>query len=148
VAEVFSDPPINLLHCRVDQAGIKLGQGVNIPLSDHLTSLTPGSYIFGIRSNHLYLTPGNRTAVELESVIDLAEINGSETFIHVNYAGSRLVVQEVGIISTKIDSIVTVYINPADFYVFSEAGDLLLSPGNTLSEKRTIGEMNGRNNTG
>ena len=128
VAEVFSDPPINLISCQVQGSLFHLGQDVTLPLAGHIKSLASGNYIVGVRSNHLYLTPQNKSDLAIEAVIDLAEINGSETFLHVNYAGTKLVIQEVGVYSQKIGSKIRFYIDPANFFVFSQAGELLLSP--------------------
>jgi len=130
VAEVFSDPPINLIDCKVEGPGFHLGHDVTIPLTMYMKSLTSGDYIVGIRSNHLHLTPQNETDIAIEAILDLAEINGSETFFHVNYTGTKLVVQELGVYSKKIDSKILFYFDPANLFVFSKAGELILSPKN------------------
>jgi len=130
VAEVFSDPPINLINCKVEGPGFHLGHDVTIPLTRHMKSLTSGDYIVGIRSNHLHLNPQNETDIAIEATLDLAEINGSETFFHVNYTGTKLVVQELGVYSKKIGSKILFYFDPANLFVFSKAGELILSPKN------------------
>ncbi len=129
VAEVFSDPPINLLPATVKDGKVDLGKNLKIPLDSHLKSLSSGNYVVGIRSNHLFLNPQNGKDVTLESRVELAEINGSETFIHADYETRRLVIQEVGVYSKKIDSKIMVYMDPANLFVFSESGELILSPG-------------------
>lgn len=131
VAEVFSDPPINLLSCSVNDAALKLGENLTLPLKGHLSSLSSGNYKIGIRSNHLYLNAQNKSDIQLSAIVELAEINGSETFIHVNYETHKLVVQEVGVYSQKIDSRIMVYLDPANLFVFSESGSLILSPDHT-----------------
>ncbi len=135
VAEVFSDPPINLLNCSVNDSQLKLGEHVSIPLKGHVSSLSSGNYIVGIRSNHLYLNPQNGTDIRLDAVVELAEINGSETFIHVDYETTKLVLQEVGVYSQKIDSKIRIYLDPANLFVFSESGSLILSPDNSRPAK-------------
>ncbi|MCP4021977.1 MAG: ABC transporter ATP-binding protein [Desulfobacteraceae bacterium] len=128
VAEVFSDPPINLLNCVVNNKTLSLGDNVSTPLKGHLSSLSPGNYIVGIRSNHLYLTPQNGNDTMLDAIVELAEINGSETFIHMDFEKTKLVVQEVGVYSQKIDSKIKVFLDPANLFIFSESGSLILSP--------------------
>nr|MDA3787134.1 ABC transporter ATP-binding protein [Desulfobacula sp.] len=130
VAEVFSDPPINLINCHVKKSMFHLGQNVTIPLTGHVKSLTSGDYIVGVRSNHLYISPQNKTDIAIEAILDLAEINGSETFFHVNYAGTKLVVQELGVYSKKIGSKILFYLDPTNLFVFSNTGELILSPTN------------------
>ncbi|WP_457551417.1 ABC transporter ATP-binding protein [Desulfobacula sp.] len=134
VAEAFSDPPINLIHCQVEGTKFHLGQNVTIPLTNHMKSLESGDYIVGIRSNYLYLNSQNGTDIAIEAIVDLSEINGSETFFHLDYSGTKIVVQEVGIYSRKIGSKVLFYLDPADLFIFSKTGDLILSPEHAFVE--------------
>ncbi len=99
-------------------------------MKGHWSKLAPGEYMAGIRSNHLYLKSQNENNIELDTIVELLEINGSETFIHVNYEATKLVVQEVGVYSRKLDSKIRVYLDPANLFVFSASGSLLLSPDN------------------
>ena len=133
VAEVFSDPPINYLPCTVQNRTARLGKDIEFPLIDHLQSLSAAQYIFGVRSNHLSLNRISAEDTEIRTKVDLAEINGSETFIHVNYESSKLVVQEDGVHPYRMDTEVSIYVNPSCFFVFDEAGVLVGSPTrNTL----------------
>ena len=123
VAEVFSDPPINYLSCTVRDQTARLGDDIEFPLIDHMQTLAAGQYIFGVRSNHLFLSRTNSADTEIRTKVELAEINGSETFIHVNYDGSQLVVQEDGVHPRRIGSEISIYVNPCCFFVFDQAGD-------------------------
>lgn len=133
VAKIFSDPPINLLEGRVAQGKMTIGDTISFQLTSHLKTLTDGSYHVGIRSNHLYLNPQDEMDFEMDTTVELSELNGSETFIHVNYTGFKLVVQEVGIFPKKIDSRLNVYMNPSNLFVFDESGEMIISP-----EKETM----------
>lgn len=128
VAEVFSDPPINFLKAIVKENQVYLGEGIRFPLSDHLRSLSPGSYTFAVRSHHLFLRPVGPDDITLLTRVELAEINGSETFIHVNFEGARLVVQESGVFPHRIGSELRVFVNPACFFAFDDQGRLAASP--------------------
>jgi glycerol transport system ATP-binding protein len=142
VAEVFSDPPINFINGSVQDGTARLGGQIEIPLIEHLQSLSAGQYRFGVRSNHLFLSRANaedtasRTKVELTEIrtkVELAEINGSETFIHSHYEGSRLVVQEDGVHPHRMGAEISIYVHPRSFFVFDQAGVLVASPtGYTL----------------
>ena len=132
-AEVFSDPPINYLSGTVQEDNVVLGRDVRLPLKDHLEGLSAGKYLFGIRANRLFLKRTNDKDIEVDAVVELAEVNGSETFVHVDYAGSRLVVQENGIHTRKIGSKTAVYINPGSFFVYAEGGQLVASPSRASS---------------
>jgi glycerol transport system ATP-binding protein len=128
VAEVFSDPPINYLPCSVREGMVSLGGEIEFPLSNHLKSLTAAQYIFGVRSNHLSLSRSGAEDTEIRTQVELSEINGSETFIHVNYDTSRLVVQENGVHPHRMGTEVSIFVNPRKFFVFDEAGVLVASP--------------------
>ena len=118
VAEVFSDPPINYLDCRIEGETAILKSGLVIALPRHLKTLKPDNYTLGIRSNNLFLNRQTKADIQLNAKVKLAEINGSETFVHVDFFGDRLVVQEVGIRSARIGSETMVFIDPAYFFVF------------------------------
>ena len=136
VAEVFSDPPINYLNGTVSGKTIQMGDGIQITLDGHLAVLKDGTYMFGVRSNHLYLNRNASEDVEINAQVELAEINGSETFIHINHANSKLVVQEDGIHPRRMGSDIAVYVSPRLFFVYDSGGKLVASPTQvTLSDR-------------
>ncbi len=128
VAEVFSDPPINFLMGRI-QGGIALiGKGINVPLEGNMKNLADGDYTFGIRSNHFFLSKNGVNDAKIRAKVELAEINGSETFIHFNHGNSRLVAQEDGVHPYRIGSEVTLYASPCCLFVYDPGGNLVASP--------------------
>ena len=128
VAEVFSDPPINYLKGTIQGGTARMGQNIEIPLEAYMKGLPEGNYTFGVRSNHLFLVRKGKQDAEIPCKVELAEINGSETFIHVNYDDSRLVVQEDGVYTRRIGSEISIYVNPCCFFVYDEGGSLVASP--------------------
>ena len=64
----------------------------------------------------------------LPGVVELAEISGSDTFVHVKSAIGDLVAQLTGVHVFALGSAVTLYLNPAQAYVFGADGDLLVAP--------------------
>jgi glycerol transport system ATP-binding protein len=128
VAQVFSDPPINLINGVVRGEHVLLGHDIEIPLEGHLKSLPPGAYCFGIRPNHLFLSRRSERDAMIPATVGLAEINGSETFIHVHYKDSHLVVQQEGVHPHPINSEIAIYVDPGHLYVYDEKGALFASP--------------------
>lgn len=137
VAKVFSDPPINFINGITQDGQARLGEDIAFPLIAHLKSLSTGQYIFGIRSNHLFLDRTDTGDIEIHTRVELSEINGSETFIHVQYNGARLVVQEDGVHPRRMGTEIPIYVNPSSFFVFDEAGVLVASPTRHSFEKRS-----------
>jgi glycerol transport system ATP-binding protein len=136
VAEIFSDPPINYLEGTVEGDTIKLGHNIEIPLEGHMSNLAAGHYTFGVRSNHLFLSRSDDDDAEIRATVELAEINGSETFIHVIHANRQLVVQEDGIHPHRMGSEISVYVSPCCFFVYDENGQLVASPSQFTIQKR------------
>ena len=135
VAEVFSDPPINYLPCTVAGQTARLGENTGFKLTNHLQSLPAGQYTFGVRSNHLSLRRTSTEDTKIRTKVQLAEINGSETFIHANYDNSRLVVQEDGVLPHRMGTEISIYVHPSSFFVFDQAGVLVASPVGNTHEK-------------
>lgn len=128
VAEVFSDPPINFITAQVTESNAHLRIGIDFPLTDHLKDLQPGTYTFGVRSNHFNLGRRGDKDIEIQSKVELAEINGSETFVHFSYRDRALVLQEGGIHPHTLGASLNVYVRPCDFYVFDQSGTLVRPP--------------------
>ncbi|MEJ2477496.1 MAG: ABC transporter ATP-binding protein [Desulfobacterales bacterium] len=128
VAEVLSDPPINFIQGSIHEGKAIMGSGINIPLGGNMKSLADGDYTFGIRSNHFFLSRNGDNDAQIKAKVELAEINGSETFIHFNHAGTLLVAQEDGVHPYRIGSEVTLYASPEWIFVFDSEGNLVASP--------------------
>jgi glycerol transport system ATP-binding protein len=128
VAEVFSDPPINFMHGSIGDGKVCVGQAICFDAVGAAESLPPGEYTFGIRASRLNLAPISDRDVRIEGPIELTEVNGSETFIHLTHGNETLVAQENGVHSYKAGGQASVYAHPDAFYVFNKAGELLVSP--------------------
>lgn len=128
VAKVFSDPPINFISGLVTENAVRIGQSLELEKTKDIESLDQGEYTFGIRSNRLNLKPASEGHPFFNGIVELSEVNGSETFIHVSHEDALLAVQEEGVHIHKAGTEIPVYVQLDDFYVFNNAGELLLSP--------------------
>ena len=138
VAEVFSDPPINFLPGAIQEKIAHVGQGIQVSLEGDMRHLKDGEYTFGIRSNNFFLSRKGKDDVQIEVRVELAEINGSETFIHFNHADVRLVAQEDGIHPYRIGSTVALYVNPRCLFVFDPKGNLVAAPSIDRLKQRPV----------
>jgi len=141
VGAVFSDPPMNMIEGRVDDGTAVLGDGLRVPLVGHLAGLADGLYRWGVRTNHLTLSRRHDADIEIEGVVELGEISGSETFVHVAHHGVSWVAQEDGVRRFGINDGVRVYVNPGAFFVFGRSGELVAAPaaGATALEEAADG---------
>lgn len=136
VGAVFSDPPMNQIEGRVQDGVAWLGEGLEVPLSGHLAGLGDGRYRFGVRANHLSIERRAAGELAFEATTELAEISGSETFIHATHSGVTWVVQEQGVHSLGLGERLEVFVDPGHLFVFDGGGGLVtapLRPGHSLA---------------
>jgi glycerol transport system ATP-binding protein len=132
VALNFSDPPINLIPGRVEGGEALLGAGVRVPLARHLAGLEPGRYRFGARAHHLDMRPSGHGTIAIPGEVELAEISGSETFVHVHHNEVSWVVQQEGVHTYRLGEAVELHLDPAWLYAFAEDGALRAAPTRPL----------------
>lgn len=128
VASVFSDPPMNLLDVSVANGVARSPGGLQIPLGHHLAGLPAAPHTLGIRANHLSTRRQAPSDLELDATVELAEISGSETFVHVRNGDLRWVVQEEGVHEHALGQNVKIYLDPTRLYAFGSTGALEIAP--------------------
>ena len=114
VARAFSDPPMNLL----DHGAPLLG----LPG----TAARPDTTV-GLRASALRVI-GRPGDIALPGTVELAEIAGSDTFVHVATAAGELVAQLTGVHYFGLGTALTLYLDPAQVYLFGADGLLLQAP--------------------
>jgi glycerol transport system ATP-binding protein len=120
---------MNMLDVEVENGAARTLSGLAIPLSHHLAGLTAARHhTLGVRANHLAMRRHAASDVEIDAAVDLAEISGSETFVHVHNGDLRWVVQEEGVHEYELGQRVKVYLDPARLYAFAGTGMLEVAP--------------------
>ncbi len=124
VARAFSDPPINVLQARPQGNAWLLDNASLISLS----KVAPGARLqLGFRATALH-TQATAGALGMNARVQLAEISGTDSFVHLDCGGIDLVMQQTGVHVYDIGASLTVYLHPQDAYVFDAAGALLRPP--------------------
>ena len=125
VARAFSDPPINLLPAETMEGGLRLRNGLEMPIA--LPTDSPRELMLGVRASALHKTamPGD---IELSGRVELAEISGSDTFVHVQTSLGGMVAQLTGVHEFALGEQVSLYIHPARVHVFEARGPLVMAP--------------------
>ena len=125
VARAFSDPPMNLMTATRQDGGVRLSDGTVLPLP--LPPAASASLTVGVRASALRVQarPGD---VEVQGVVELAEISGSDTFVHVDTPWGELVAQLTGVHYFELGAQVRLHLNPAQAYVFGADEALVLAP--------------------
>ncbi len=138
VARAFSDPPMNLIAAEAVDGGVRLAGGAVLAL-DLPRSLPAGvvmarghgssghALTVGVRASALRLQarPGD---IALPGQVELAELSGSDTFVHVATLAGELVAQLTGVHDFELGSAITLHLDPKQVHVFDGRGELLLAP--------------------
>ena len=128
VAAVYSDPPMNTLAVTVEAGIARSSTGIAIPLSQHLAGLPAGPHTLGVRASHLAIRRHRPGHVAIDATVELSEISGSETFIHVQNGDLHWVVQEEGVHEHGLGTPVKVYLDPVRIDAFDRHGTLEVAP--------------------
>ncbi|NML85196.1 ABC transporter ATP-binding protein [Polaromonas sp.] len=127
VARAFSDPPMNLIAALPAAHGVRLAGGPDLEMALPPASLQSlASLTVGIRGSSIRVD-ARAGGVPLAGTVELAEISGSETYVHVATAVGELVAQLTGVHYFELGAPLTLYLDPAHVYLFDAAGNLLVA---------------------
>jgi len=124
-AQVFSDPPINMVSVIKRGGEFELNEKTRWPVVN--ASLPDGRYELGIRPHHVTLHPQAHSSVIVPGVVVLTELTGSESTVHAAVDGKTWISQSHGIHKLEPGSAVQLYINPDRCMVFDESQQLVAS---------------------
>lgn len=125
VARAFSDPPMNLIAARRTPEGVRLPDHGVLPIALPFTLST--DMTLGLRASSLRETEAAGD-VRIQGIVDLAEISGTDTYVHVNTPVGELVAQLTGVHTFDLGASVGLFFNPAQLFVFDGEGHLLVAP--------------------
>lgn len=127
-ARVFSDPPMNFLSVTKVGNQLLFGEGQSIPANGRLGALADAGYTAAFRPNHLRLQAPSDYALSFTATVTVVEITGSESFVHLQQGNERWVALVHGIHDLASGTDITVYVDPAQVYVFGTDGNLVAAP--------------------
>ena len=122
VAEISNDPPMNILNANIESNKIKF-EGIEIDIPNHLSNLNDNNFNLGVRASDIEL---NEKGFEFE--VELAEISGSETLLHLTRGNTKLITSIEEVMNFKIYDRVKINFNIEKVYAFNERGILASSP--------------------
>ena len=137
--QVFSDPPLNLLHGHKNGNMFILANGRTLTLYDDLTHLADGSMTLAFRAHHLSLRSSGTSSLTLPVDVGGSEISGSESFIHVALGSTKFVLLEQGVHRIDQGAKLNAHVAVEHLYVFDPAGHLLRAPHNATSGQAVQG---------
>ncbi len=121
-ATTFADPPLNTI--TLDKRGreFALDGNIRLPVPKGLEGRPDGRYTIAFQPHHLALAPQTPEAVAAPARVMVTEITGSESFIHIDFAGHRWVMLTQGVQDIDVDDAIDVYIDPRHIMVFDTDG--------------------------
>ena len=121
-AEVFSDPPINTAEINKSGDQAHLGNVASWKIPEELIGLPDGDYKIALRPHHLLL---DGEGVEVNGMVQIAEISGSESIIRISVNGNVWVSQTQGIHSFVYGDKIQIYFDAGNCMYF-DADDKLI----------------------
>lgn len=118
----FSYPKMNIIPCKVlKHAGnlqLRVTGELKININSSNNVLNKDRFLMGIRAHHLSISKKNETMIPIKATIELAEVVGSDTELHLKHENELLIMlmQQVG--HFNVGDQITVYIDPTQFYLF------------------------------
>src|SRR5580704_2739575 len=135
VAQVFSDPPLNIVGIEKKSGSVQYAGGVQAPASGLYAGLGDGSYRVGFRAHQLEVANGATGRHAFQATVTVTEITGSESFVHLNRDASNWVAVLQGIHEYPPGHVLDAVLDPDNVFVFDAAGRLVASPNVAFSSE-------------
>ncbi len=129
-ARVFSDPPLNEIGI-VKTAGTIHLPGGAAEVEGLTAGLRDGSYTIGVRAHDVLLERPAGAALAITGKVDVTEITGSESYVHVHSGDLRWVALTPGVQEIEPGTPIDVFVDPNRIFVFANDGRLVAAPGDT-----------------
>ena len=129
VAQVFSDPPLNIVGIEKKNGSVQYAGGVQAPASGLYANLGDGAYRVGFRAHQLEVESGIAGRHAFSATVTVTEITGSESFVHLQRDQSNWVAVLQGVHEYQPGDTLDAVLDPDDLFVFDAAGRLVAAPG-------------------
>jgi glycerol transport system ATP-binding protein len=129
VAQVFSDPPLNVVGIEKRNGSVQYAGGVQAPASGLYAGLGDGDYRVGFRAHQLELANGIAGRHAFAATVTVTEITGSESFVHLSREDSNWVAVLHGVHEFEPGHLLDAVLDPNDVFVFDASGRLVAAPG-------------------
>jgi glycerol transport system ATP-binding protein len=129
VAQVFSDPPLNIVGIEKKNGSVQYAGGVQAPASGLYAKLGDGVYRVGFRAHQLEVANGIADRHAFSATVTVTEITGSESFVHLKRDDSNWVAVLQGVHEFAPGDTLDAVLDPNDLFVFDAAGRLVAAPG-------------------
>jgi glycerol transport system ATP-binding protein len=128
VAEVFSDPPLNVVGIEKHDGFVQYAGGIAAPATGLYAGLIDGAYRVGFRAHQLELASGIAGHHAFAATVTVTEITGSESFVHLKRDASNWVAVLQGVHEFAPGDVLDAVLDPDNIFIFDKGGRLVASP--------------------
>jgi glycerol transport system ATP-binding protein len=129
VAQVFSDPPLNVVGIEKTNGSVQYAGGALAPAIGLYAGLGDGAYRVGFRAHQLEVANGIAGRHAFSATVTVTEITGSESFVHLSRDASNWVAVLQGVHEFEPGHVLDAVLDPNNVFVFDPAGRLVAAPG-------------------
>ncbi|MBR1120446.1 ABC transporter ATP-binding protein [Bradyrhizobium lablabi] len=133
VAQVFSDPPLNIVGIEKKGGLIQYDGGVQGAATGLYAGLPDGAYRVGFRAHQLEVANGAAGRHVFPTTVSVTEITGSESFVHLHRESSNWVAVLEGVHEYEPGQALNAALSPGNVFVFDTTGRLVASPASEFS---------------
>nr|WP_298102905.1 ABC transporter ATP-binding protein [uncultured Shinella sp.] len=127
-ARTFADPPLNTMQVAKNGGHFDIGGKPVLTVPAHLTALPDGPCTIAFHPHHLSLASQSAASASLQVRTAISEIAGSESFIHIEFEGSRWVMLSPGIHDIEPDAVLSVHVDTRHLMAFGTDGRAIAEP--------------------
>jgi glycerol transport system ATP-binding protein len=135
VAQVFSDPPLNIVGIEKKNGSVQYAGGIQAPASGLYAQLADGTYRVGFRAHQLEVASGIAGRHAFHATVTVTEITGSESFVHLNRGASNWVAVLPGVHEYEPGHLLDAVLDPDNVFVFDAADRLVAAPNVAFSSE-------------
>jgi len=131
VGAYFSYPAMNIFECqkvsRENKLWFEASDQLLIDVDEFRDLLTKERYLLGIRAHSLSTVENNKFTLPIQAKVELSEVVGSDTELHVNHQGVPLIALLQGVGTFEINTEITLYVNPHRLFIYDKDGGKLIA---------------------
>jgi glycerol transport system ATP-binding protein len=128
VAQVFSDPPLNIIGIEKKDGSVQYAGGINAPATGLYAGLADGAYRVGFRAHQLEVANGVAGRHAFSATVTVTEITGSESFVHLHRDSQNWVAVLHGVHEYEPGVTLDAALDPDNLFVFDAADRLVAAP--------------------
>lgn len=128
VAQVFSDPPLNVIDIEKRGGEITYEGGSRAPATGLYARLSDGAYHVGFRAHQLGIATEGNERHSFPTTVTVTEITGSESFVHMAHGARNWVSLLHGVHEYVPGDPLDAKLDPSDLFIFDANDRLVASP--------------------